>query len=240
MKSKILVLNWKMNPASEKEAETLFSFIKKHAKRPLVIAPPFVYLYKFSARRDSKLKIAAQDVFYADKGAFTGEVSAGMLKDAGVWGCIVGHSERRVILKESDILIKKKLQAVTKDGIAPILCVGEREKESVYKAWAYVRGQLEKDLPEKLPGNMLIAYEPVWSIGGDKETDANHSEKIIGLIKKYIKKEFGKKIGVLYGGSINCGNIAQFLKFDTIDGFLVGSASLRKEEISCIINKINN
>lgn len=243
MKKRILIFNWKMNPASSRQARELFSFAKKHAKLPLVIASPFVFLKDLAvlSKKSSKLRIFAQDVSYAQKGAYTGEVSPLMLKDVGVSGSIVGHSERRILFKESDNSIREKLLAADREKLIPVLCVGERRKTSLKKAWPIVRKQLEKDLTKTLPKNLIIAYEPVWSIGGNKETDATHSQKMIKLIKNYFSKTYRKRVPVLYGGSVNCGNVGSFLKYAHIDGFLIGSASLKKEEITCIIKKsINN
>jgi len=243
MKKRILIFNWKMNPALSKQARELFFFTKKHTKLPLVIAPPFVFLKDLVvlSKKSSRLRIFSQDVSYAQKGAYTGEISSSMLKDIGVLGSIIGHSERRILFKESDNLIKEKLLAANREKLVPVLCIGERRKTSFKKAWPVVRKQLEKDLTKILPKNLIIAYEPVWSIGGNKETDAIHSQKMIKLIKNYFAKTYRKKIPVLYGGSVNCGNIGSFLEYAHIDGFLIGSASLKKEEITCIIKKsINN
>lgn len=241
MRQRKLIFNWKMNPESKKRADKLFIFAKKHSRFPIVIAPPFIYLEELTlfSKKPSKIKIASQDVSYAPKGAYTGEVSVPMLKKLGVWGSIIGHSERRYIFKENNKLISKKIQATQKGGLAPILCVGEKKKSSLKESWDYVKKQIDADIKLKPSKKMIIAYEPVWSIGGDKETDSKHSAKIIGLIKESINKKFKIRIPVLYGGSVNCRNISSFLKYPEIDGFLVGSASLKEKEISCIIKKIN-
>jgi triosephosphate isomerase len=244
MKSKLLIFNWKMNPQSEKEADSLYAFSKK-SSLDLVIAPPSLYLDRLLKKKSNKIRVVAQDVFYREKGAFTGEISPRMLKNMGVWGVIVGHSERRIIFKENDLLIKNKLKAVINEGLMPILCVGERKRVSLKESWNYVKNQLEKDLPpainhRPLTTKLVVAYEPIWSIGGDKPTDAFHSEQMINKIKDYLNTVYGIQYPVLYGGSVNCHNIDAFLAFDRIDGFLVGSASLKKDEISCIIKKIIN
>lgn len=248
MKKRILIFNWKMNPVSLKESRALASFVKKAARLPIIIAPPSVFLQKLASlsKKSSKLRIFSQDVSYAPKGAYTGQVSPLMLKSIGVSGSIIGHSERRILLKESDQLISKKIIASLKERLAVVLCVGERERVSLKKAWPIVRKQLEKDLFSiknskfQIGNHLTIAYEPAWSIGGGKETDSGHSQKMIKLIKSYIAREYKKRAPVLYGGSINCGNIGSFLKYPQIDGFLVGSASLKKDEVFCIINKITS
>lgn len=230
-----------MNPESIKKADKLFIFAKKHSRFPIVIAPPYVYLEELAlfSKKLPRVKIASQDVSFASKGAYTGEVSVSMLKKMGVWGSIVGHSERRYIFKENDKTISKKIQAVQKGGLVPILCVGEKKRVSLKNSWAYVRRQIDADIKIKPSKKMIIAYEPVWSIGGDKPTNASHSAFMIGKIKDFIYTKYKIRVTVLYGGSVNCRNISSFLKYPEIGGFLVGSASLKEKEISCIINRIN-
>lgn len=248
MKQKKIIFNWKMNPESSKDADKLFVFVKKHSNFTIVIAPPSVYLQELASfsKKSSKIKIASQDVFYAPKGSYTGEISVPMLKKMGIWGSIIGHSERRYIFGESDGLISKKIKSALDGKLSVVLCVGERTKMSFNNSWNYVKSQLDKDLSliqatsYKLQATkLIIAYEPVWSIGGHKTTDASHSALMIKKIKDLLYTRYKIQATTLYGGSVNCQNISSFLEYPEIDGFLVGSASLKEKEISCIINKVN-
>jgi triosephosphate isomerase len=241
MKKRILVFNWKMNPADIKSAQVLFHFISKYAKKSLIVAPPFVYLPLLSGLK-SKLHtknvfLAAQDSFIGSSGAFTGAISPVMLSEFGVSYAIVGHSERRYVFGEDDKLIHAKVAGLQEFGITPILCVGERKRTSFEVSWKTVKSQLDKDLGHAGKNNLIIAYEPVWSIGGNKPTNAEHSLRMIVRIKSYLSSRY-KNLPVLYGGSVDCKNIGEFLQYKEIDGYLVGSASLKKEQLSCLINKV--
>ncbi len=236
-----------MNPESPKEAIKLFDFISKKTKSSTIIALPYLYLKDVRSRQggESKIKTIAQNVFYAPSGAYTGEISALMLKKSNIGGSIVGHSERRYIFKEDDNLINKKIISLTENNLLAVLCVGETKKTSHEEALNFIKNQIKNDLSDisklkykTLNTKLIIAYEPVWSIGGGKPTDAKRSALIIKEIKSFIKEKYKLEIRVLYGGSVDCKNISSFLEYKEIDGFLVGSASLKKPEISCIINKV--
>jgi triosephosphate isomerase len=241
MNQKFLAFNWKMNPSSQKEALNLFYFVYKYAKKPVVLAVPFIYipvLYQEKSKNKVKnISLASQDAFGESVGAFTGAISPKMLLEFGVSYSIVGHSERRYIFNENDKMIASKIKSLSEFGICPILCVGERKKSTPSYSWDFVRKQLDKDLNNFSGKNLIVAYEPVWSIGGNKPTNANHSYWMISKIKSYLENKFKLTPLVLYGGSVNCKNIDKFLQYKEIDGFLVGSSSLKKDEILCIINK---
>ncbi len=242
MKKRIIAFNWKMNPSDAKSASALFRFASKYAKQPIIVAPPFVYLPLVSGLK-SKLHsknifLAAQDAFVGSSGAFTGAISPAMLSEFGVSYVIVGHSERRYVFGESDQLIHAKISGLQDFGITPILCVGERKKSSFEASWKIVKNQLDKDLKHAKKNNLIIAYEPVWSIGGNKPTDASHSVRMISKIKSFLHTAYSIRVPVLYGGSVNCKNIDKFLQYNEIDGYLVGSASLKKDQLSCLINKV--
>ncbi len=243
-----------MNPESFKMAKELFDFVSEKTKDQIMIAPPYLYLKDLvnNQNKKSKIKIIAQNVFWDLLGAYTGEISPLMIKKMGISGSIVGHSERRYILKEDDDLINKKIISLIKNDLLAVLCVGETHKDSLNQALIFIKNQLKKDLSKisnsinkisylsagRKNTKLIIAYEPVWSIGGGKPTDAERSALIIKEIKKFVKEKHGLDVEVLYGGSVDCKNISSFLKYKEIDGFLVGSASLKKSEISCIINKV--
>ena len=208
---KIIIANWKMNPASMQEAKKLFNTVKK---TKAIICPPFVYLpffkYKF---------LGAQDCFWEQDGAYTGEVSSKMLRDLGVKYVIVGHSERRA-LGETKKIIEKKLRAVLKVGLIPILCVGEKKGENARKV-------INKQLNDNLKG-VIIAYEPIWAIGTGNFCSAEKANKI----REFIKQKIDNKI--LYGGSINSKIAKDYINVG-FDGLLVGGASLDAKEFIKIV-----
>lgn len=194
----LIVANWKCNPKTEKGAKLLFNSVKKTGA---VICPPFVYLPLLKAK-------GAQDVFWEEKGAYTGEVSVAMLRDLGCKYVIVGHSERRKYFNETDKIINKKLKAVLKAGLTPILCISKT-----------------KEIPSGF-NKGIIAYEPLWAIGTGKACSIKQAEKMRLSIRKII----GDKIRVLYGGSVNSKNAAGYIKQAGFDGLLVGGASLDAKE----------
>ncbi|OGY67885.1 MAG: triose-phosphate isomerase [Candidatus Harrisonbacteria bacterium RIFCSPLOWO2_02_FULL_45_10c] len=236
---KLIVFNWKMNPETVKEAVDL---AKASDSGSVVVAPPFPFLEEV-AKHLKKAKLGAQDLFWEAKGAFTGEVSARELKDLCVQYVIIGHSERRRVLGETDEVVAKKLKAAAENGLIPVLCVGETVAEKKEKKTeAVIRRQLEKGLSSiisyKPPVNqLLIAYEPVWAIGtGNPETPESALETI-----KYIKSlvvSHWPSVRVLYGGSVNSKNLMDYIHYKEIAGALVGGASLKKDEVKKIISLI--
>jgi triosephosphate isomerase len=244
---KLIVANWKLNPDSLKEAEHMFASLAK-ASVPsgveAVIAPPYPYLAAAKlAFRGSDYKLGAQDVFWAEGGAFTGEVSVRMLKHLGVKYVIAGHSERRRFLKETDEEVAEKVKAILEGGLTAILCVGEpasvrnRGKAAAKK---FVLEQLKDAfaLSPELKKHLVIAYEPVWAIstmGPDaKEDSPQDAADIIEHIKEFLSLKTGVMPRVLYGGSVSSKNIGYFLAENTIDGSLVGRASLDAKEFQKI------
>lgn len=238
MKSKLLIYNWKMNPLSPSRARTLFSFISQKAlgsRFEVVVAPPFPYIPLLAAKKNSSVKLASQDVSLKENRPLTGDVPANLLKRISVEFAIVGHSERRLLLKENDATVASKIALLQKEKIIPVLCVGEEKKISLNMAWRKVRTQLEKGLVSARSGDIVVAYEPVWSIGGGKETDTSRAEKMCGFIQTFLKKrKFRSR--VLYGGSVSCKNASIFLYSKNIDGLLVGSAGLDRKEITCLLS----
>lgn len=232
---KLLVANWKMNPATYEEAKKLTDGVL-HAvggkTDRVVLCPPFPWLTDLS-QKIKTVKWGAQDVFWKETGAFTGEVSPSMLKNSGVSYVIVGHSERRKFLNETDRMINEKIKASLDVGLIPILCVGEWTKGTFDKAKEFIEGQLRKDL-KGTRGTLLITYEPVWAIstsGNGADTPEN-AGKIIRHIKKFLDSNLQFiNAKLLYGGSVDSNSIAGFMDDPMIDGFLIGRASLIPQEM---------
>jgi len=238
---KLLVANFKMNPGTLAEAKKLSSAISKAAKKrnvKVVICPPFPYIAEIGTEGD--VCLGAQDSFWAVIGPYTGEVSPSCLKELGVKYVILGHSERRKWLKETDDMINAKIREALIAGLKVILCVGESaavRKKGIGAAKRYVRGQLATDLKGVLGSaffvpnsNLVIAYEPVWAIGTGKPDKPEETENMASFIKSIVP------VAVLYGGSVNSKNAGTFLKLTEIDGALVGGASLNPVEFGKIIN----
>jgi len=248
----LIVANWKMNPSTKKEAKKLFDSVRKSTKGikniEVVICPPFVYLSLFSG-----LKLGAQNVFYlsADRqvkksGAFTGEVSPLMLKDLGVEYVIIGHSESRKYLNETDEVINKKIKESLFIGLKPILCVGETDEEKNSGKKLEV---LEVQITQALKGvmkseakNIVIAYEPVWAIGTGNNCSVDETMSSILLIRKIISKLYNREIAdttkIIYGGSVDSKNTNSYITQTGVNGLLVGGASLNAEEFIEIIKSL--
>ncbi len=239
---KLIIANWKMNPASEKEAVKLAAKTEKGALKSgndVVIAPPFPFLASVK-KVLKKAKLGAQDDFWENQGAYTGEISPAMLKSFGVKYVIAGHSERRR-LGETDDAINKKVKASLKIGLKPVLCVGEPlevRKKGLAAAKNFVKGQLKKDLKGVSQSGLIVAYEPVWAIStnkGAKPDKPEDSLEMIRFIKAFLRKERKMKPAVLYGGSVTSKNAESFIQYQDINGALVGGASLKSEEFIKII-----
>jgi len=238
MKS-LIIANWKMNPASLKEAKALFDAVKKGVKNApadVVICPPVIYLGGLHG-----LPIGMQNIFYKEKGAFTGEVSAAMARDAGAEYVIVGHSERRNYFAETNEDTNKKIKAALDIGLFPIFCVGEMAEERELKAEV-----LEKQLLEGLKGistadakKVIIAYEPVWAIGTGNNCSVDETLSSLLFIRKTISNMYSRQVAdslrILYGGSVKAENGASYIKEGGANGLLVGGASLDAEEFVAIV-----
>ena len=249
---KLVIANWKMNPASYAEAKKLAKAAglsaKKHKNVKVVVCPPFPWLTDMSHEKEAGLEYGAQDVFWLDKGAYTGEVSPLMLKNSKVKYVIIGHSERRR-LGETGQNINMKLKAALANGLVPILCVGEDAKthsKGKLSVGKFLATQLREDL-RGVDQNMfinkklIVAYEPIWAIsttpGVKKDTPENATETIFS-IKKLVARMFGillSDITVLYGGSVDSENAYGFLSCPEIGGVLVGGASLRPADFGGVV-----
>lgn len=242
---KIIIANWKMNPATGKQALRLFRAVslgvKNASRAEVIIAPPFIYL---SLLRGGAVKLGAQDVFWAHEGAYTGEISVYMLKSLKVKYVIVGHSERREHLNETDEMVNKKVKTVLKAGLKTVLCVGEKDRADE-NFQNFVREELKKDLKgvsQKAAKNLIIAYEPIWAIGTGRTVKPTDLFEMATFIRRSLLDILGKRAAygtpILYGGSIDAKNAGQFLTVDGVNGLLVGGASLSVKEFLGIVNSV--
>ena len=234
---KIIVANWKCNPITLQEAQTLFLAYKKiKSKHEIVVCPPFCFL-----PLGSGLSLGAQDCFWENKGAFTGQVSPLQLKSLGVEYVILGHSEKRA-LAETNEIINKKLKVVLKAGLKPILCLGETQAERQEgKTFQVVETCLLvclKGIAKNQLSRIILAYEPVWAVGSGKPCVADEALTMILFLRKLILKKYSKKLShsmpILYGGSVDSQNTQEYLSSDWVGGLLVGSASLDPKEFTKI------
>ena len=242
----LIIANWKMNPKSLKEAQELFEAVKAGVKKnknvEVVICPPFMYL---PALINKGLAIGAQNCHWEAQGAYTGEVSPAMLADAGAEYIILGHSERRRYLGETDEIINLKLKAALKARLKPIICIGEKEGEGIESV---VENQLTKILVN-IPGgqlkNIIIMYEPVWAISttaGCKKCSPDEALSASLFIRRVIAKLYSRffsdQITIVYGGSVDSKNIADYVVKAGLAGALVGAASLKAEEFIKIVKTL--
>ncbi|MEK7190465.1 MAG: triose-phosphate isomerase [Patescibacteria group bacterium] len=252
MSKKIIIGNWKMNPLTLKEAEKLFNNVTKNIssikKTEVVICPPFIYLPSFakaSAGKEKlkKIVLGAQDAFWGEVGAFTGEISPEMLYNLGVRYVILGHSERRA-LGENNSDVNKKIKSSLVAGLWPILCVGENARDEKHDYFNLVKTQLEECLAgisKNSVSKIIIAYEPIWAISSTvnrKDATSADSQEMAIFIRKILSDKFGKeaaRMRVIYGGSANEKDTEDFLKNGGVDGLLPGRASLNAEKFVEIV-----
>ncbi len=248
----LIIANWKMNPQSLQEAKRIFDSIKRGVRNiknvEVVICPPFIFMPSVG-RQTPNVKIGAQNVFWEEKGAYTGEISPEMLKNSGCQYVIVGHSERRKYFTETDEIVNKKLKKIIETKLIPVLCIGETQEErNKVKTETILKRQIELVLKEvsglKFQASRLcIAYEPIWAIGTGKPCDVEEAQKIGLLIRKIISKLYSRpisqKLRILYGGSVNSKNAAGYIKEARLQGLLVGGASLKAKEFIKIVRVVS-
>ena len=231
---KLIVANWKCNPTTLKEAKLLFNSVKNGVKNiknvEVVICPPFIYLSNIQHLK-SDIQFGAQDCFWEQNGAFTGEISPSMLKDLGVDYVIIGHSERRKYQQEKDSMINKKIKAALKIGLKPILCIDKTSQ--IRKLQRSVKMNEVHRLKKDFWG-AIIAYEPLFAIGTGKPCSIDKAKKM----RIAIKKKLNKNILILYGGSINSQNARDYVKKAGFQGLLVGGASLNAQEFIKIVKNV--
>ncbi len=246
MRKPVMAGNWKMNGSIEHSKDFIDNFSVEEEfieKNEIIICPPSTLLAFWNDYGKKKLpyiKIGAQNCYWEPKGAYTGELSVGMLKEAGCYCCIIGHSERRAYFGETDENVNKKMNALMDAGIVPIVCVGETlEQREADKTKEVVLGQVmgsviaSKDRDLK---GVIIAYEPVWAIGTGKTATNEQAEEVCSMIRALLKEELGQEaaeaIRIQYGGSVNVGNVDDLMAQPNIDGGLVGGASLKAADFS--------
>lgn len=252
MKKFLVIANWKMNldlNSSFKLAKKIKANKNFAKKKKLVLCPTFISLEQVGrVLKNTNVNLGAQDVFWRDSGSFTGEVSAPMLKKIGCRYVILGHSERRQYLGETDQIVNKKLKNVLDNNLIPIVCVGENKKERETKQHIRVikKQLLEafKNVKIKKNQKIIIAYEPVWVIGTGMAIDSGEANKMHGIIRKYLEKKYGANLIknnfiITYGGSIDKNNILEFTKEAEIEGVLVGGASQKWQSFRNLIKKID-
>ena len=247
MRKWIVAGNWKMHNTIA-ESIALARAIKEgfsgSANGEVVVAPPFTALSAVGdALKGSAVRLAAQNMYSEDKGAFTGEISPVMLKDAGCACVIIGHSERRKFFSETDDGVNAKVKKALATGLRPIVCVGETDEERVQGVTQSVVGrQVRGALSgiEKLD-NVVIAYEPVWAIGTGKVATSAQAEEVHAFVRGLIRELYGaaaEELRILYGGSVTKDNVAELAAMEDIDGALVGGASLKPDGFLGIIAKM--
>ena len=242
----IIAGNWKMNntKADTKALITELLPLVKDAKCDVVICTPFTDLWSaVELTKGSNVHVGAQNVHWAEKGAFTGEISAKMLVELGVEYVIIGHSERRQYFGETDASVNMRTKAALAAGLIPIVCVGETlEQREKNRTKAVVRKQINgafADIPEEDAKKIVVAYEPVWAIGtGRTATDEQAQEtikNIRGMIAHLYGRKFANRLRIQYGGSMNPKNVAGLMAQPDIDGGLIGGASLKAEDFSKVV-----
>jgi triosephosphate isomerase (TIM) len=232
--------NWKMNglKASAGELKKIIAGAQKLANVDVMVCPPATLLAEFAAAaRGSRVAIGGQDCHPLPAGAFTGDIAAEMLKDAGARAVIVGHSERRHYHGETDEMVRAKALAARRAGLLAIVCVGEtRAERDAGDARAVVGAQLSGSLPDGA-ADFVVAYEPVWAIGSGVTATAQDIGDMHGFIRERLCSRYGEageRIGVLYGGSVKPANAKELMAVDNVEGALVGGASLKADEFLAI------
>ena len=232
----IIAANWKMNGSEELMKE--FSHLAPAKHNDIIICPPFTLLDSAKTHLPSFIKIGAQNCSEQDRGPFTGEISASMLKEKSVSHVLIGHSERRTLFKETNDMIFKKVEAAIKSKLIPIVCIGEKlsgkkANKTLQVLDSQINGSLAKIEPDE---HVIVAYEPVWAIGTGLIPDENEIKETHLYIKTKLNQHFDTDIPVLYGGSANSENCNQIISIDNVGGLLVGGASLNKHDFKAICN----
>lgn len=236
MENKLIVGNIKMNMEYGEIANYLEQF-KNIKNKNVIICPSFIYIPYFL---DQGFEVGSQNVCMSVDGGFTGEISAKQLSSIGIKYTIVGHSERRIKLKETSLEINKKIKNLLMENINVILCIGEtKEERDLLKTNISIKRQIIDSLSEITNlENVVIAYEPIWSVGTNVLPSKSELIDSVKYIKFVVKKFFNSDIRVIYGGSINENNITEIKNINELDGFLIGSASINPNQFIEIINKI--
>ena len=247
MRRKVIAGNWKMNMLPNEAIDYIQSFepLVKDADAEVILCVPYTDLfYCLMNAQGTNIKIGAQNMHFAETGAYTGEVSAKMLKSIGVEYVIIGHSERRQYYNETDETVNKKLKAAFENELKPIVCVGESlEEREAGKTEEIITSQTRlalEGLTNEQVKATIIAYEPIWAIGTGKTATSEDANNSIKAIREEVKRIYGEEVSeeviIQYGGSVKSSNAKELFTTSDIDGGLVGGASLKPEEFSKIVN----
>lgn len=247
MRKPIIAGNWKLHKTvseAQKLVEELLPLVTQ-AHAEVVVCPTYTALYAVrEVIKNTNIALGAQNMYWEEKGAFTGEISPEMLKEVGCKYVIIGHSERRQFFGETDVTVNKKLHAAFKADIVPIMCVGETlEQRESGVTETVIKAQVEaglKDLTAEQVTMMVIAYEPVWAIGTGRTASSDDANAVCQFIRKTVASMFGaaaaEAVRIQYGGSVKPENAAELMAKSDIDGALVGGASLEASKFSKIVN----
>ena len=241
MRKRIVAGNWKMNKTPEQTKElinVLKPLVGDEENTEVVFCPPFICLTTaIEAVKGTNIKIGAQNMYYEESGAYTGEVAPNMIKEAGCDYVILGHSERRAYFGETDEIINKKVLKAFEHDLMPIICVGEtlqQREQGITEDLVRMQTKIAlKDVPASDAEKAVIAYEPVWAIGTGRTATNEQAQEVCGAIRKVLGEIYGsetaEKIRIQYGGSVNAGNAAELFAMPDIDGGVVGGASLKAD-----------
>lgn len=243
MRKPFIAANWKMNKTITETDKFISRFIpevKDRSDVDIAIAPPFTSLAVAAEElKDTNIILAAQNVFYEEKGAYTGEISPLMLIDIGCKYVIIGHSERRQYFNETDEILNKKIKAAKKAGLGVIFCIGESlEERGAGKTFDILKREMEKGLNGIGPKDTVIAYEPIWAIGTGKTATHEQAQEAHAYIRERLNILYSNeadKICIIYGGSVTPENIDSLMACKDVDGALVGGASLKVESFTRIV-----
>ena len=243
MRRPVIAANWKMNKKIEEAQSFLDEFIPlvwNERDVDIVIAPPFTALYTMAnLLKITNVGLAAQDLFYEDKGAYTGEISPIMLTDIGCSHVIIGHSERRIYFGETNEIVNKKIRAARRHGLEVIFCIGESLSEREARmTFDVLKRQITEGLRDISSDGLIIAYEPVWAIGTGKTATPDQAQEAHEAIRKTLSHLYGepaKGLRILYGGSVTPENAKVLMACPDVDGALVGGASLKADSFAGIV-----
>jgi triosephosphate isomerase len=243
MRRPFIAANWKMNKTVGETRSFLNEFIpivQDVKNMDIVIAPPFTSLHTASSIiKNTNIQLSSQDVFYEEKGAYTGEVSPVMLIDIGCKHVIIGHSERRQYFHETDEIINKKIRAAKKHNLGVIMCIGEfLEEREAGKTFDVLKREIEEGLKDMPSDGIVVAYEPIWAIGTGKTATTEQAQDAHKYIRERLASLYGDKaneIRILYGGSVTPDNIDALMACPDVDGALVGGASLKADSFARIV-----
>jgi triosephosphate isomerase len=243
MRKPFIAANWKMNKSTSETREFIERFlpeVKEVSDVDIVLAPPFTSLpHAAEMIKQTNIMLAAQDVFYEEKGAYTGEISPSMLTDAGCRHVIIGHSERRQYFNETDEIVNRKIKAAQKRGLSVIFCLGESlEEREAGRTFDILEREMNQGIVGTNIENIVVAYEPIWAIGTGKTATPEQVQEVHAFIRENLRKKYSNKsddIRIIYGGSVTPENIDSLMACADVDGALVGGASLKVESFVRIV-----